>query len=301
MARPRTRPIIQTNCAHCGLEITVVQDTQRPNNNRFCSMDHRNLYKIGKKTKEKWTVNQILDEYKRLTADLGHYPSFIEVKEHGQISVRVFQNRYGTLDNVRKMAFPESDFNALDDNWNIDSISDEDGGWLAGMCNGEACFRIDYKEINEKRVRMTAVFSINLRADDAECLNEMKNLWAIKNPLILWDRRMDTSRGMNVGDGLKLHVRDIPTLHRKIIPTLEKYKLRGKKGNEIPLFKRAVDIMYNKRSEGRRYASFTSDEKVELKSIYWSLREMKKYKSNGDEVLKNYPAIRINANATDSD
>lgn len=308
MSRPRTRPIIKIKCAYCGKEMERAIDVRRSKNNFFCSMDHRNLYKIGR-SRFVWRTDELIKEYKRLVEYLGKFPSLKEIKEHGKISYRVFQNRFGTLDNLKKLSYPGINFNQVHrkeikesiatrlgfiddtDTWSIEDISDSDGGWFSAMCNGEGCFRVQMR--GETKSNFTAVFSIQLRADDIQSLMEMKRIIGYKKHLSIWDRAKDVARGINAGDGVKLHIRDIPFLFYRLIPILEKYPMRGKKQNELPIFKRGVKIFIDKRASGRNRASFTPEEREELEQIYWCLREMKKYKSNLRDIMKEYPVVRV--------
>lgn len=291
MGRPRTRPIIITNCAYCGIEITVTQNTVHPNHNRFCCMEHRNLFKMEKEPpNKKWNNKTLINEYRRIRELVGHYPTAQDIHDYSTIYITIFQKRFGTLDNIAKLAYPEYDVNA--DDWNLDDISDTDGGWLAGICSGEGCFRVMMRQ-SESGYQFSVQFQIQLRADDIRTLEEINRLWKLDIPIRLWDRDHDRKRGINAGDAAKLLIRDIPTLFYRVLPTLEKYPMRGKKQDEIPLFKRAILIIFSKRQNGRRNSSYTNEEKTELEQIYWAMREMKEYKANLYDILSKHSAIMI--------
>ncbi len=171
-------------------------------------------------------------------------------------------------------------------------MSDVDGAWLAGLCCGEACFRMSMK-VKNTNPNFSAQFQVHLRADYIGALIEIKRIWNIDIPILLWDRVKDRNRGIDAGDGAKLIIRDIPILWHKVVPTFEKYSMRGKKQNEISVFSRGVKILYDKRSSGRRRARFTESELCELEKTYWELREIKKYTGDIREFVLRYPATML--------
>lgn len=111
-------------------------------------------------------------------------------------------------------------------------ITPEEGGWLAGFSAGESCFRIAKPSRgsgNGLSHSFNCVFTIQLRSDDMPALEMIRQLWQIDNPVRFWSRDHDRSRGVNAGDGARLSVRDVPTLHYKVVPTFQRYPLRTRK------------------------------------------------------------------------
>ncbi len=315
MGRPRTRQIIQTTCAYCNKLLERAQNTRHPDHNYFCDMDHRNLYKIGRPTKIKHQTKTLIEEYKRISNIVGRRPTMNDLKEHSKIYCSVYHKRFGTLDNLYKIAFPDADLGSSDihtirvikpknkndkkiivvekSNWNLDNLLDVDGGWLSGICAGEACFRIAMKKNNVTNPQFSCQFQIQLRADDVGALTEIRRLFGLSVPLVIWDRKHDRERGVDAGDGAKLVVRNIPDLWYRVIPTFEKYPMRAKKQNELPLFKRGVQILMEKRLSGRRNSSLTQDEREELEELYWALRKEKKYKGSVEDALNKSPSVFV--------
>jgi len=294
MGRPRTRPILKTNCAYCGTEITVTQKSR--GSNYFCSKEHYWFSKKGKEpANKKWRNDSIIAEYKRVFEFVGHLPTVKEIIEHSKIWISVYHKRFGTLDNIAKFAFPDLDINSDSGEWNLDDLSDRDGSWLAGVCVGEACFRITKTNprVTNGKSRYNGTFQIQLRADDIGLLNEVKRLWKLDSRLMIWHRENDRRRGINAGDGAKLAVVNPVILAKRIIPTLEKFPMRGKKQLDLVLLKRGLEIILRKRDEGRRNAAYTKEEFLELEQLFLAAREAKKYNGNIEEILREYPAIVI--------
>lgn len=294
MGRPRIRPILKTNCAYCGIEIIV---TQKPNDhNYYCSKEHYWLGRVGREPpNKKWSTDAIIAEYKRIVELIGYLPSAKDIIEHSKIWISVYHKRFGTLDNVAKLSFPNMDVNADNGNWNLEDISDRDGSWLSGLCVGEGCFRITKTNPRRERsggtARYNGTFSIQLRADDIAVLAEVRRILGLNNRLIIWHREKDRKRGINAGDGAKILVSNPVILFHRVIPLLEKFPMRGKKQADLIILKRGLNIILGKRTNGRRNAAYTEDEMRELDQLFLAAKEAKRYNRNLEDILKEYPAI----------
>lgn len=289
MGRPRVRPLVTVQCGHCGATLTRTKCIERPNQKYYCNYTCRNLGYRGHEPARKWHTKALLTEFRRVTELLGHIPLFAEFKEHSLIYPSIYQKRFGTWDSIIKLAFPEYDCDNPKTPWTIDDLTPEDGGWLAGMCAGESCFRIQ----KNRNTRYSPVWHINLRADDASVIAEIKRLWRLDHHITVWDRSSDRKKGEKAGDAVCLTIRDIPTILSRVIPTFERYKMRAKKQADFELFKRAVELIHKRRQAGRRYGTLTDEERNELDQLYVALMEVKKYKVTLDEIMERFTAVRV--------
>ncbi len=257
-------------------------------------MEHRNLFKIGKEpANKKWNTDTLIKEYKRVKRSLGHIPSWDELREHSKAYPSIFQKRFGTLDNLSKLAYPSIDLSAPKIKWDISDLNPEDGGWLSGICAGEGCFRISMNLSARRLSQFGAIFHMQLRADDIGVLEEIKRLWRLDTRIGIWNREHDRKRGINAGDGCILTIRNIPVIVSRILPTFEKYPMRSKKQSDFVMFKRGVEIMNAKRLSGNRNSQYTDEQRSELERIYWTMRELKKYNTDAGSILENHPAVRV--------
>lgn len=292
MGRPRVRPLVDVNCAHCGAPLRRTIKDYKADQEHFCNKEHYWLHKQGKPGNQRWHTSTLLDEYKRVMVLVGHPPTWAELKEHSVIYPSVYQKRFGTLDHIVQMIAPDYDPNLPAVPWSIDELSPADGGWLSGFCAGEGCFRVT---MNTRTTlpQFACVFHIQLRADDTGALLEMKRLWRLDTPIRVWNREGSRLENDKVGDGAVLSIRDIPTLASRIVPTFTMYPLRAKKQADFEMFRRGVDILMAKRATGRRHATFTDEERAELEQLYWAMRDIKQYKASYEQILETYPVIRV--------
>jgi len=157
------------------------------------------------------------------------------------------------------------------------------GDYVAGFVDGEGCFYLTYRsEIRYERpgkpkyFRWTPYFAINLRQDDKEILEKIRNTLSCGN-IYLLNRR----------DGEKLAqfiIQNMDDLYSKILPFFEKYTLRAKKRHDFELWKKALKIMYNNKKHKMRCSP------EDNKKLLFIREEMRAYKSKLARGYKNSPA-----------
>jgi hypothetical protein len=224
----------------------------------------------------KYTEPQLITEIKRLADLLGRPPSYEDVRAHGAIHPACIQRKFAGWSNALKAAGFINPVTL----WSPDSLTPEQGGWLAGFCAGEACFRISRPSPRSGgglSHSYNPVFIVQLRSDDMPALEEMRRLWQLDNPVTFWSRDYDRSRGVKAGDGARLSVRDVPNLHYKIVATFKRYPLRTRKQHDFELFAQVIELMHTRHTENRANLRYTDSERERLDALYWQLREVKKF------------------------
>jgi hypothetical protein len=238
--------------------------------------------------KYKYEQGELLAELQRVANKLEHFPTQKEMKEQGQIYPSIYEKRFGSW----HMALACITDPSPEMDWDINNVSPEDGGWAAGIADGESTFRLaNYK------TSFVCIWGFQLRADDVQVAQEIKSILGLqRRPLGWWIRDNDRKKGVNAGDAVRFFVRDIPTLRAHIIPFFTRFKLRSKKQKEFLLFSDAVNLLQQHRQSGL-HKPYSQELKDRLSEIKEELQDMKKYKKPSDldeyqQLKKDNPGLR---------
>ena len=175
--------------------------------------------------------------------------------------------------------------------FNPASVTPEDGAWLAGLIDGEGCFRIQKPSPNGGdglSRSYSPTFCISFRTDDKPMLEQLCDIIKTDYHFHIDNHVSDNEKGGKSNPAFKFYVRDITTLAYHLIPILERYPLRSKKKYELPYFKLAVNLLMTKRLDNRSYLGYTDEERQTLDNIFHLLQEFKKYNSNHEEIIARY-------------
>jgi hypothetical protein len=236
-----------------------------------------------------YTNEQLLVELQKITDLIGRAPSYEEVRKNSNIAPRTFQRHLGkTWEDVKRCVGWKSQYELF----NPQNISEKDGAWLSGIIDGEGCIRIQRPSPNSGNglsKSYAPVFSISLRYDDKPMMDEVCRIIGTKCHIHKSEESCPSHKNMrNASPSCAISVRDLPTIAYHLIPILEKYPLRSKKKFELPLFKKAANILLNKRTSNRMNRQYTDEERQLLDSLYHALSDFKKYNANREEILKKY-------------
>lgn len=271
--RPRTNQLIETECAYCHSKL--MRSTER-NKRFFCSQSHYwSWLRENRPVEEIWykhTDGKLLAELQRVANVLGHIPTFQEMEQVGTIYSSTYSKRFGSwriacASITNPQPLPE---------WNIDSITPEDGGWLSGIADGESTFRIA-----KHNTSYSAVWGLQVRADDFYIVEEVRRIIGTKAPLRYWIRDTDRKNGIKAGDAVRFYVRDIPTIHTRLIPIFQRFPLRSKKKYEFLMFIEAVDLLHNHQAD-LQHRRYTLGLRQRLDELYHAISNAKIYKGIPD-------------------
>ena len=168
--------------------------------------------------------------------------------------------------------------------WSLNSITDEEGGWLAGIFAGEGTFNlmpIRYKNL----MRYDPLVSISQRSDNSQMIIEIIRIWQLEPSVCRVVRRgytenPDTYPSKPV---LQLCIRDTPTIYQRIVPTFTKYNMRAKKQSDFLILVEAISILVKRRIEHRFNREYTDEERSKLTELHRAIRDVKKF--SGDNNL----------------
>ncbi|KKS24125.1 MAG: hypothetical protein A2736_01645 [Candidatus Yanofskybacteria bacterium RIFCSPHIGHO2_01_FULL_41_27] len=153
------------------------------------------------------------------------------------------------------------------------------GDYVAGFVDGEGCFYLTYRsEMRHERAgsptyfRWTPYFAINIRADDREILEKIKNLLNCGHIYLLKEGSMAHYIIQNMDD-----------LFKKILPFFNKYPLRAKKRYDFELWSQALKIMYKHKKDKTRCTP------AENQKLFAIRENMRAYKSKMTRGYKNSP------------
>lgn len=206
-----------------------------------------------------WTDEDLENELKRLERELGHKPSYREVKEFSIVSPDTFMRRMGQ-DNFTD----PTETNSAE--WNLDTISVEDGMWIAGFTNGDGCFT----------VRIGSVcFSISQRSDSIDVIQFVANILGVPDRVYVSSNKSRRAKGQKVGDECHLSVNNRWLLKKHIIPFFNRFPLKGRKANDFKIFETAVLFLCDRDTNGRHRKRFTPSEFSYLKELTDSLKSLR--------------------------
>jgi hypothetical protein len=167
---------------------------------------------------------ELLADLQRLKTLLNRNPTQADLKLYGNYSTATYYAHFGDWRSVLKAANLPT---CLD--WSVSLLRPEDGGWLAGFIAGEGCF-----QIRKSQSKMSVALAIRLRRDDESSLHEIKILWSLGN------RFLETTNPRHI----EIVIADIETCFHKIVPTFDRYILRGRKGQDFQIWKAAASLLH---------------------------------------------------------
>jgi len=105
------------------------------------------------------------------------------------------------------------------------------GDYIAGFVDGEGCFSLTMRKDKEKYFNWKALFAIELREDDKNILNLIKEYFNCGSISL-------SSRGM-----VRYQISNASDLLDIIVPFFSLHCLIGKKGSDFILWKEAIEII----------------------------------------------------------
>lgn len=199
-----------------------------------------------------------------------------------------------TLKNVRQYADPVDE----DDCDFPDEERESFGQYLAGLCDGESCFRL--RRLSRKKLPWIAdaSFHLHLRQDDISVLRKLKSFWYDCGSL-----KKKASKERSPQDKPQAHyeVYDISELRNVLVPTFEKHPLRAKKARDFEIWKRGVEIIYQIKQRKQIpygytrgcYPKWKQAEKDEFDRLHLLLKETRQYKEEKHSPLNLPQYIRV--------
>ena len=114
--------------------------------------------------------------------------------------------------------------------------------YIVGFIEGEGCFAITISKHKTKKLGFDArmVFEIELRGDDKQILEEIKNYFGVGHIYNLNYERYGWF------PHVKYAVHNLQDIKQRIIPFFKKYPLRGKKAKDFKVFCQALNIFEKK-------------------------------------------------------
>ena len=221
----------------------------------------------------RYDLQILLDDISRVGEIVGHAPLMREYKEHGRF-------HYWTICKQTRgwqLALHLAGFTPVQDDWNIDMLTPEQGGWLAGISSGEASFFMTSQIGKSRRISFKCSYAVRLRADDIGVLERIKYLWKIHHKISLSTLNRLAHQGYISNPSAMLDISDVLSLSKRVVPTFERYPLYSKKQDDFELFREAVTILENKHLDFRAAFRFSDDECKRLEEIRLKLSAVKKY------------------------
>ena len=117
-----------------------------------------------------------------------------------------------------------------------------DPQYIIGFVDGEGCFCVSVSKHKtlRRRIEIRPMFEIELRSDDREILERIKDTLKCGNIYTLKYKRYDWQ------EHVKFKVSNISELVGTLIPFFDKYPLQGKKKEVYKRFRSVVLMMYRK-------------------------------------------------------
>jgi len=111
--------------------------------------------------------------------------------------------------------------------------------YLVGLVDGEGCFCVSFnKHKNNRLLEIRLLFEIELREDDKEILERVKQTLGCGNIYLLNYERYKKWR-----PHYKYKVSNLKDITEKIIPFFQKYPLQAKKRNSFAVFCKVAELM----------------------------------------------------------
>jgi hypothetical protein len=233
-------------------------------------------------------TQDVLSDLLRVTSLLGHAPSYEDMRAYGQYGPVTYQRKLGPswAEVKAKTGWrPEQEI------FDPSQVSPSDGGWLAGIIDGEGCFTIQKPSPRSNSGLSHSYcprFAMSLRTDDLPVLENFKRIVGKNTNVHIDQRHSSIANGMKANPAFKVTISDVPTLLFHLIPILELYPLRGKKKFEVPIFKIALQIKHNKSTLGYVNFGYTDLERSTYERLYLALSELKNFNANYDSIILKY-------------
>jgi hypothetical protein len=112
--------------------------------------------------------------------------------------------------------------------------------YLVGLVDGEGCFSITFNK-HIKRIEVRLIFEIELREDDKEILERIKQTLNCGNIYYLTYEKYKKWR-----PHYKYKVSNIKDITEKIIPFFKKYPLQAKKKDSFAVFSKVAEMINKK-------------------------------------------------------
>lgn len=207
-----------------------------------------------------WTDIELDSEIERLENELGHKPSWREIRAHSKISEYTFMRRKGRtgFNDPWNVELPE---------WDVDKIPIEDGFWISGFVVGEGCFIAQISR---------TTFSITQRSDTIDLLEFSHKTLGLPGNIHTATNDRRRAMGQKVGDEARLSVSNRWILKLRIIPFFDRFPLRGRKQAEYQVFKQAVEFLCERdKRDGRKQKYFTDEERKFLTELADTIKALR--------------------------
>ena len=115
--------------------------------------------------------------------------------------------------------------------------------YIVGLVDGEGCFCVSFnKHKNDRKLEIRLLFEIELREDDKEILERVKETLDCGNIYYLNYKRYKKWR-----PHYKYKVSNLKDITTKVIPFFQQYPLQAKKKHEFTLFCKVAALLLAKR------------------------------------------------------
>ena len=154
----------------------------------------------------------------------------------------------------------------LSPDWNIDSIPEDIGNWIAGFVTGEGCFVF--------RETGGATFSVAQRSDDINILNMISEVMDLHSPRE-FSNQYRRNRGEKAGDEARLFISNRWIIYKRVIPFFTKFSLKGRKAIDFSIFKEAIEFMCQRDKAGRYKKKYTENEKEKISQYAQAIKSLR--------------------------
>jgi hypothetical protein len=227
-------------------------------------MNSRNY--ISRKEK----VQLLIDELQRIYGIVKRPPTKYDLKRHSDYSKSTYERFFPDWKTaLRRAGIP------LCIEWSVDSISEYEGGWLAGFIAGEGSFQI--RNI-DKGARFSQTLTIRLRNDDQIAQEEIKRIWGLSNSIM----RTSNPRCYD------LAITDVETCYHKIVPTFDKFLLKAKKQRDFLIWKIFVNVTHEFIANNPHNSVVPVELHNLQKRLYFACKYIKEYQSDFDKIIQEY-------------
>ncbi len=148
---------------------------------------------------------------------------------------------------------------------------DRFGHWLAGLTDGEGCFRIH----TERGGKYFAChFSIKLRRDDTAILEEIHTFFGVG--------RLRPQSGYGKAKPLTLFIVDTRAGCEVVRGIFRRYPLRAKKRKDFDVWCEALDA-WSAQGRGNRWHGHANKER--MRALWSRMKDVRKYTETGEGVV----------------